>query len=121
MPYAGLGEVLARAKDEKGAEEVFRAGLAADPKRMAGRFELGRLLVRQGRLAEARELWEGRTTDEDRTFPNFITLLERAEKLKRATDALARKPEDPDALIEMGYTVMDGDSWVVDGRQEKAI
>jgi superkiller protein 3 len=121
MPYAGLGEVLARAKDEKGAEEVFRAGLAADPKRMAGRFELGRMLVKQGRLAEARELWEGSTSDEDKTFPNFITLLERAESLKRATDALARKPEDPETLVEMGLAVMDGDSWVVDGRQEKAI
>jgi tetratricopeptide (TPR) repeat protein len=119
--YAALGELLKRAKDEKGAEEVFRQGLAADPQRMAGRFELGRMLVTQGRLAEARVLWEGRTTDEDRTFPNFITLLERAEKLKRATEALALKQEDPEALVEMGYAVMDGDSWVVDGRQEKAI
>lgn len=119
--YAALGELLARAKDEKGAEDVFRQGLAADPKRMAGRFELGRMLVKQGRLAEARELWEGRTSEGDRTFPNFITLLERAEKLKGATDALAQKPEDPDALISMGLAVMDGDSWVVDGRQEKAI
>ena len=121
MAYAGLGELLARVKDEKGAEEVFRQGLAADPERMAGRFELGRMLVSQGRLAEARELWEGRTSGEDRTFPNFITLLERAEKLKRATDALAQKPEDPEALLGMGLALMDGDSWVMDGRQERAI
>lgn len=120
-PYAGLGELLARAKDEKGAEEVFRQGLAADPKRMAGRFELGRLIVKQGRLAEARELWEGRTSDEDKTFPNFITLLERAENLKRATEALAQKPDDPEALVGMGLAVMEGDSWVVDGRQERAV
>jgi tetratricopeptide (TPR) repeat protein len=119
--YEPLGELLAGAKDEKGAEEVFRQGLAADPKRMAGRFTLGRMLVRQGRLAEARELWEGRTSDEDRTFPNFITLLARAENLKRATDALAQKPDDPDALVGMGLAVMEGDSWVVDRRQERAI
>jgi tetratricopeptide (TPR) repeat protein len=41
--YEQLGELLAAAKDEKGAEEVFRQSMAADPKRMAGRFALGRL------------------------------------------------------------------------------
>jgi tetratricopeptide (TPR) repeat protein len=119
--YEPLGQLLAAAKDEKGAEEVFRQGIAADPKRMAGRFALGRMLVKQGRLAEARELWDGRTSDEDRTFPNFITELERAENLKRATDGLAQKPNDPEALVAMGLAVMDGDLWVVDGRQERAI
>jgi superkiller protein 3 len=119
--YAALGQTLERAKDEKGAEEVFKEATAIDPRHMAGRFELGRMLVKQGRLDEARKLWEGRTSDEDNTHPNFIEVLERAEKLKRAADALARKPEDPDALIEMGYAVMEGDSWVVDGRQERAI
>ncbi|MBD0372694.1 MAG: hypothetical protein ICV60_17750 [Pyrinomonadaceae bacterium] len=120
-PYEPLGELLAHAKDEKGAEEVFRKGMAADPKRMAGRFALGRLMVKQGRLKEARELWEGRTSDKDYTFPNFITVLERAEKLKRATDALAQKPDDPEALLEMGLALMEGDSWVVDRRQERAL
>jgi tetratricopeptide (TPR) repeat protein len=95
--------------------------MAADPQRMTGRFELGRLMVKQGRLAEARELWEGRTSDEDRTFPNFIDLLQRAENMKSATEALAKKPDDPDALLAMGLAVMEGDSWVVDGRQERAI
>jgi tetratricopeptide (TPR) repeat protein len=121
QPYAALGSILAEANDEKGAEEVFRQGMAADPEHMGGRFELGRLLVKQGRLTEAREIWEGRTSDEDRTSPRFIELLTRAENLKRATDSLAKQPKDPDALIEMGLAVMDGDSWVVDGRQERAI
>jgi protein O-GlcNAc transferase len=119
--YEQLGGLLAAAKDEKGAEEVFRQGMAADPKRMAGRFALGRLLVKQGRLAEARRLWEERTSDEDRTFPNFKDLLERAENLKAATDALAQRPNDPEALVRMGLAVMEGDSWVVDGRQERAV
>jgi tetratricopeptide (TPR) repeat protein len=119
--YEPLGGLLVQAKDEKGAEEVFRQGMAVDPKRMAGRFALGRLLVKEGRLVEARKLWEDRTSDEDTTFPNFITLLERAEKLKRATDTLAQKPNDPEAIVEMGLAVMEGDSWVVDGRQERAI
>src|ERR1700686_421931 len=88
---------------------------------MGGRFALGRMLVKQGRLSEARELWESRTSDEDRTFPQFIELLKRAENLKRATDALAKNPKDPDALIDMGLAVMDGDSWVVDGRQKRAL
>jgi tetratricopeptide (TPR) repeat protein len=117
-----LGErLLYSNKDEKGAEREFRKAMQLDPNRMAGRFALGRLLVEQNRLKEAREVWEGRTTDKDNTFPNFITLLERAEKLKQATEALAQKPDDPDTLLLMGNVVMDGDSWVVDGRQEKAI
>ena len=119
--YESLGGIFIDAKDEKRAEEVFRQGLAADPKHMAGRFPLGRLLVKQGKLVEARELWEGRSSDEDRAMPNFIELLKRAENLKRATDTLAQKPNDPDALIDMGLAVMDGDSWVVDSRQKRAI
>jgi tetratricopeptide (TPR) repeat protein len=120
-PYETLGNVLAYAKDEKGAEEAFRQGMAADPKRMSGRFALGRLLVKQGRLAEARKLWDERTSDQDNTFPNFIEELKRAENLKHATEELAKKPDDPKALVEMGLAVMEGDHWVVDGRQKRAL
>jgi tetratricopeptide (TPR) repeat protein len=121
QPYANLGQLLADDKDEKGAEEVFRQGMAADTKRMAGRFALGRLLVKQGRLVEARQVWEGRTSDVDYIHPQFIELLTRAENMKRATEALAAKPNDPDALVDMGLAVMDGDHWVVDGRQKRAL
>jgi tetratricopeptide (TPR) repeat protein len=48
-------------------------------------------------------------------------VLERAEKLEMAKEQLAQKPDDPETLVQMGIAVMDGDSWVVDGRQEKAI
>ena len=119
--YDQLGMLLSVTEDEKGAEEVYRKAMALDPKKMACRFALGRLLVKQERLAEARAVWDGRTSDTDNTFPNFITLLERAEKLKQATDALAQKPNDPEALLQMGLMVMDGESWVVDGRQDRAI
>ena len=119
--FEGLGQIFEDAKDEKSAEEVFRQGMAADPKHMSGRFAIGRLLVKQGRLAEARELWDGRTSDEDKYEPKFIELLTRAENLKKATDALAQKPKDPDALIDMGMAVMDGDSWVIDYRQKRAM
>jgi len=119
--YDYLGEVYESAKDEKKAEEIFRQGMAADPKHMAGRFTLGRMLVKQGRLAEARELWESRTSDEDRTWPQFIVQLKRAETLKAATDALAKSPKDPDTLIKMGNAVMEGDPWVVDSRQKRAV
>jgi tetratricopeptide (TPR) repeat protein len=120
-PYEILGSILEDEKDFIGAEKIFRQGMAADPKHMGGRFPLGRLLVKQGKLVEARELWEGRVSDEDRTMPSFIDLLKRAENLKKASDALAQQPKDADALINMGFAVMEGDSWVVDGRQEKAI
>lgn len=120
--YPALGYTLQFVeKDEKTAEQVYRTGIEVDPHRMAGRFELGRLLVKQGRLKEARDLWDKRRTDKDNTYPNFITLLERAEKLERAKAHLARKPDDPEAIVQMGLMVMDGESWVVDGRQEKAI
>lgn len=108
-------------KDEKGAEDAYRTAIELDPKRMAGRFALGRLLVKQNRLKEAREIWEGRTDEKDNTFPNFIVVLNRAEKLKQATEALAQNPNDPETLLQMGNAIMDGDFWVVDGRQEKAI
>jgi tetratricopeptide (TPR) repeat protein len=121
QPYDDLGQILESSHDEKGAEEVFRQGMGADPNHMAGRFTLGRMMVKQGRLAEARQLWEGRTSDEDRTFPQFIELLQRAENLKRATDTLAQKPNDPSALVDMGLAVMEGDHWVVDGRQKRAL
>ena len=119
--YEWLAEIFQQAKDVKGAEEVLRQGMAADPKRMAGRFQLGRMLVKQGRLDEARKLWDERTSDDENTFPKFIDVLTRAENLKRATETLAKKPDDPDALVEMGLAVMDGDHWVVDGRQKKAL
>lgn len=120
--FVSLGNnLLYNKKDEKGAEEKFRKAMELDPKRMEGRFEIGRLMVKQGRLKDARTIWEGRTTDEDKTFPNFIVVLERAERLEKATNSLAQKPDDPQTLIEMGNAVMEGDSWVVDGRQEKAI
>jgi tetratricopeptide (TPR) repeat protein len=119
--YESLGDSLVNAKDEKGAEEIFRKAMEIDPKRMTGRFALGRMFVKQGRLKEARELWDGRKSSDDNTFPNFIDVLERAEKLKAAQEALAQKPNDPATLVQMGFEVMRGDSWVVDGRQEKAI
>lgn len=115
------GSELSYHGDEKGAEEVYRKSLASDPNGMACRFLLGRLLVKRGRLAEAREIWNGRKYDETNTFPLFITLLERAEKKKAAIDKLAANPEDAQALFEMGIIEMDGESWVVDDRQKRAI
>ena len=121
VAYDDLGDVLKNAKQLKEAEAVYRQGMLADPKRMAGRFALGRMLVEQGRLQEARELWDGRTTDEDRIMPSFITVLTRAENMKRARAAIVENPNDPDALVDMGLAVMDGDHWVVDDRQKRAI
>ncbi len=119
--YEDLGDLLEEANDLKGAEEIFRQGLETDPKHRVGRFALGRLLVKQGRLAEARKIWDDRTANEDDHYPQFIVVLERAEKLKQATDALAAKPNDPAALTDLGMAVMEGDSWVFDGRHERAI
>ena len=108
-------------KDEKGAEDAYRTAIDIDPNKMAGRFNLGRLLVKQGRLVEARKVWDGRTSDKDNTFPNFITLLTRAENLEKAKAAYTRSPNDPEIILQMGLATMDGDNWVVDGRWEKAI
>lgn len=108
-------------KDEKAAEEAYRTAIDLDPGKMVGRFSLGRLLVRQGRLVEARKVWDGRTSEKDNTFPNFITLLTRAENLEKAKQAYGRSPDDPEVLLQIGLATMDGDSWVVDGRWEEAI
>ena len=119
--YDDLGDLLNDTKRPKEAEAVYRQGMLADPKRMAGRFALGRMLVAQGRLEEARELWTGRTSDDDRIQPSFITVLTRAENLKRAKEAIVANPNDPDALVDMGLAVMDGDHWVINDRQKRAI
>jgi len=119
--YKELGRYLSVANDKKGAEQVFRDVMGRDPNKMVGRFDLGRLLVEEGRLKEAREVWDGRTSDKDNTFPNFIDLLDRAEKKKTAEENLAKNPNSPEALVQMGLMVMDGESWVVDGRQDKAL
>lgn len=119
--YRALGSLYETAKDEKNAEEIYRQSMKADPDKMLGRFPLGRIMVKQGRLVEARELWNGRTSDDDSTMPTFIAILERTENLERATAALAKTPNSPEALIQMGLAVMEGDFWVGDGRQERAI
>lgn len=121
--YEKLGRLIRfRKKNPRGAEQVYRKGLKADPQHMVCRYELGHLLVAENRLEEARALWNERTVDlVEQSHPSFIEVLERAERLKKATDALARTPSDPDALLAMGFAVMDGDHWVIDGRQERAI
>jgi hypothetical protein len=55
------------------------------------------------------------------TIPTFISLLKRAETRRGAVDKLAASPDDPQALLEMGFIEMDGESWVVDFRQKRAI
>lgn len=119
--YQELGDIYVADKQEKKAEDVFRRGMDADPKHMAGRFALGRMMVKQGRLKEARDLWDGRTSDEDKTFPNFIVVLQRAENLKRAKDAAVQNPNNPEALFNLGLAIVDDDPWVVSDRQERAI
>jgi hypothetical protein len=41
--------------------------------------------------------------------------------LKSATDAAVANPNDPEALYKLGLAIMEGDVWVVDKRQERAI
>jgi len=119
--YAAMGEIFESQEQVKNAAESYRKSIAADPFHMAGRFNLGRILLKQKRLAEARELWEGRTSDEDNMRPTFVVELTRSENLKRATDAVAQKPDDPVALVDLGFATMEGESWVIDFRQERAI
>jgi len=119
--YEELGEIFEQQENYKQAEDSYHTAMTTDPRGMAGRFKLGRLLVKQDRLTEARELWDHRVSDEDNTRPTFIDLLTRAENLKKATAALAAAPNDPAALVDMGIAVMDGDHWVIDKRQDRAI
>ena len=57
----------------------------------------------------------------DNSYPNFITVLERAERLEVAANALNAAPDDPAALVAMGSAVMGGEHLVDDGRQRRAI
>lgn len=119
--HEALGELFSDKKDLKSAEEHYKQSIAFDPQHIAGRTHLGRILVEQGRLVEARALWEGRTSDEDNMRPTFFAMLTRAENLKRATEAAAQHPDDPVALVDLGLAVMEGDSWVLNDRHERAL
>ncbi len=119
--YEDLGRPMLDTKRPKEAEAIYRKGMELDPKHQVGRFAIGRMLVERGQLKEARELWEGRASDEDDTMPSFIETLTRAENMQRAKAAIAAKPNDPDALVDMGMAVMDGSHWVMDDRQKQAI
>ncbi len=120
--YEALAELFEYKKDLKSAEDNYKKSVALDPKHMAGRWNLGRIFLKQGRVAEARELWESRTSDEDTMRPTFITELQWAENLKRANEAVAQHPDDPAALVDLGFAVMEGEaSWVMNDRWERAI
>ena len=121
IAYRRLAMILSASGDHKGTEQVARKALAIAPTDDMIRRQLAEALLKQGRLKEARVLWEGRANEKENTFPNFITLLVRAEKTEEAKANLAKNPNDPEALLQMGLMVMDGESWVVDGRQERAM
>ncbi len=118
--YQDLARALVSTDDIKGAEEILRKGLELD-KDKSTFYDLGRLLVKQGRLVEARELWKQKPNSEDNTFPNFETVLVRAEQFAAAKAALDKNPNDPEANVVFGTMTMEGDHWVIDGRQEKAL
>jgi len=121
LAYAALGEIYDDKDQPKKAEENYRKSMALDPNHAAGRFNLGRILLKQKRLDEARKLWDERTSDEDDRRPTFITELQWAENLKRTTEAVTQHPDDPAALVELGFATMEGPSWVWDLRQERAM
>ncbi len=120
-PYVPLGVLLLSAKNVKGAEAIYRKGISADPQKMTGRFQLGHLLIEQGRLVEARELWKDATSDVEEELKYHLGTLEYAENLKRTKDFLAKKPNNPDALVQVGLAMIGGEHSVIDKRQEQAI
>jgi tetratricopeptide (TPR) repeat protein len=110
-----------KGEDQKTAETIYRMLMEVVPDDTSVRGDLGRLLVKENKLTEARSLWNEHPIKDEQTFPNFITVLERAERLRDAKKAYEASPNDPEMLLRMGIATMEGDSWVVDGRQEKAI
>lgn len=122
LRFKGLANKAAwKFKDVKAAEGIYRMFIETQPDDVSVRGDLGRLLVEEDRLDEARALWDEHPIKDEQTFPNFITVLERAERLRDAKKAYEASPNDPDLLLRMGLATMDGDSWVVDDRQEEAI
>ena len=122
LRFQGLANIAAwKHKDAKAAEGIYRMLIEAQPDDDRVRGQLGRLLVNQDRLDEARSLWDEHPIKDEQTFPNFIVVLERAERLRDARKAYEANPDDPEILLQLGIATMDGDHWVVDGRQEKAI
>lgn len=119
--YVPLGLLFLSAKNVKGAEAIYRKAITADPKKMTGRFQLGHLFIEQGRLVEARELWKDATSDVEEELKYHLGTLEYAENVKRAKDVLARKPNDPEALVQVGLAMIGGEQSDMGKRQEKAV
>lgn len=87
--HAALGRIREMAEDPAGAEEELRRAVDLEPGRASLRYELGALLVRQGRLGRAAKILE--TVKSDETLgPSAL--------LDLGTIRVAK--DDPDAAIE---------------------
>lgn len=114
--YYLLGASYSRLAERSGdpvaasrAEQAFRAALERDPNHAATYYELCGLLVRQGRIAEARELVEGwAARNPNRAEPRLQ--LARLEWLAgnqgaaedQLVEALALEPKNHRALAALG-------------------
>src|SRR5690606_5844793 len=103
LRFQGLANKAAwKHKDVKAAEGIYRMFIETQPDDTSVRGDLGRLLVKQDRLDEARALWDENPIKDEQTFPNFITVLERAERLRDAKKAYEASPDDPEVILQMG-------------------
>ncbi len=112
-----LAVLLVATGDDAGAEAAYRAALAQSPAFLEGLLNLGTLLERTGRPAEALELWRTVLVSADLSaagdkalyiqgLNNLGRLLEIRRELPEAEEMLARSlREDPDQTNVMTHWV----------------
>ncbi len=91
--------------DAAAAQAAYSACLAADPRHVEARLNLGRLLHIAGRLREAEQVYRGRQAPEPLLLYNLAVLLEDLEREPEALaayrEALALDPELADAHFNL--------------------
>ncbi len=118
--HCKLGEVYGLLKRDEDAIASYNKAIALNPSNSESFFHLCLLYIKLKDFTAAREKLN---TLKKLNSPNadIIKLyVERAEKLDRAEKAVRAKPDDPSAHLELGIATMEGDSWVWDGRHERA-
>jgi tetratricopeptide (TPR) repeat protein len=118
--HSELGTAYEQLKRTDEAVTAYRRALEADPEYFIARIHLGHLYTKLKRFVEARAEYTVLAKRSNPNAPMLETEINRAERRDIAERQVQQKPDDPGALTELGFATMEGESWVLDDRFERA-